>query len=181
MTLGDFDPKYTKMTIADPDRVANLWLQPGDILVERSNTAELVGTVAFYDGPTDWAIFPDLLIRARVNEEVARPQFVAAAMSSERSHRWLRSRAKGLAGSMPKIDQGTIGALTIPSPALRDQDAVLVSLAEAASTAARLSSEVGNARRRADALRNVLLQAAISGRLTGQAPDFDRAEEAAFA
>lgn len=177
VTQGSFDPAYTKMTVAQSDRVSDLWLRPGDILVERANTAELVGTAAYYDGPENWAIFPDLLIRVRVDREVARPQFVAMAMSSERAHRWMRSQAKGLAGSMPKIDQGTVGALMIPNPSLDNQDAALAGLEVVVQASQRLTSGVATARRRADTLRRALLKAAFSGRLTSHASDVDFAEE----
>ena len=63
VTKGDFSAKNVKITSASPERVGDLWLETGDLLVQRSNTPELVGTARAYRGPSNFAIFPDLLIR----------------------------------------------------------------------------------------------------------------------
>ncbi len=68
VTRSEFTESNTKHTVADPSRVRDLWLRPGDILVERANTPELVGISALYTGPSGCAIYPDLIIRVRVNE-----------------------------------------------------------------------------------------------------------------
>ena len=58
VTYGDFSSANTKLTVAVADKVSDLWLKPGDLLVERSNTPELVGTARLYRGPRHFAIFP---------------------------------------------------------------------------------------------------------------------------
>src|ERR1041385_4409592 len=76
VTKGDFSEENTKITIASLEHIGDLWLCPGDILIERSNTPELVGTARLYNGPEKYAIFPDLLLRARVATPIP-PGFVA--------------------------------------------------------------------------------------------------------
>ena len=68
VTKGDFSIENTKLTVADPAKVENLWLEPDDLLIDRSNTPDLVGTTRLYRGPKEFAIFPDLVIRARLRE-----------------------------------------------------------------------------------------------------------------
>jgi len=165
VTRRCFEDRFTKLTTADQHRVSDLWLEPDDILVERSNTAELVGTTALYTGPDRWAIFPDLVIRLRPDPSVVTPRFLAAVMSSERCHRWLRERAKGLAGSMPKIDQMTIAQLPVPVPLLVDQEAFVQQLDSADAAHARLQGATRAARLRSTTLRSSILDAAFSGRL----------------
>ena len=179
VTRGQFTDEFTKLTVADPQKAAGLWLKSGDILVQRANTAELVGTTRRYDGPDHWAIFPDLLIRVRVDESQVTPHYVAAVMQSEAAHRWLRARAKGLAGSMPKIDQSTIGALPIPTPVLEDQRQVASRVADLSQETQRLSKELRRAQAQGVALRRALLHAAFTGRLTCFASDTSRVEELA--
>ena len=181
VTKRDFSNTNTKLTTADPSKVGDLWLEPGDILVQRANTPELVGSTAIYDGPRDWAIFPDLLIRLRIDLKCALPAYVALAMQSQRAHRTLRSRAKGLAGSMPKIDQAAIGALEIPLPCLERQAAILRLAAGTIESTARLRAGAETALARSKNLRRALLAAAFSGHLTGAASDSDRIEELAAA
>ena len=166
VTKREFTDKNTKMTSADPGRVRDLWLRSGDLLVQRSNTAELVGTCALYAGPDDWAIFPDLLIRLRPDESKILPGFLAAGLASDRVHRELRGKAKGLAGSMPKIDQEAIGAQLVPCPDLKTQRRLLVTHDRLQEGLARLLADVGLLRRNQAALRRSLLSAAFSGRLT---------------
>lgn len=113
VTKNAFTEANTKVTVTAPDRARDLWLEPGDVFVQRSNTPALVGTAARYDGPREWAIFPDLLIRLRANEDKIDSRFLAAALQSKPGHDQLRRKAKGLAGSMPKIDQSAIASTMI--------------------------------------------------------------------
>lgn len=179
VTKGVFTDAYTKIAAAEPKRVSGLWLTPGDILVQRSNTPELVGTTAMYSGPPHWAIFPDLMIRLRVDQEAALPKYLTAVLRSERVHRQLRGKAKGLAGSMPKIDQEAIATTLVPVPSLDRQRELIVQLMDIDDTWARLTGALAEARLQGVALRRTLLEAASSGRLTGRASDMAMAKEMA--
>lgn len=181
ITRNEFSDEYTKLTDADAARVRGLWLEPGDILVERSNTPDLVGTAALYNGAPDWAIFPDLAIRVRVNPALASAEYLALSLRSVRTRRYFTSRARGLSGSMPKIDQGTIAGALVPVPSLDRQVQIMEAADEQHAAIDMLSSGIRAARDRSAALRRALLQAAFDGRLTGHASDIDRAGELAFA
>ena len=181
VTKRDFSDTNTKLTSTSREIARGLWLQRGDILVQRSNTPELVGTSARYDGPDDWAIFPDLLIRLRSDESVMDSRFLAAALRSERAHRSLRAKAKGLAGSMPKIDQGALGATLVPLPPLIDQQTVCMQIDEVMAASTRLRDAIVAARRRGGALRRGVLAAAFEGKLTGRHTDAEVIEESAAA
>lgn len=166
VTRNSFNDQFTKIVAVEAERVRDLWLRDGDILVQRSNTPELVGTTAIYRGPNDWAIFPDLLIRLRADESRVSPAYLAAAMRTERVHRRLRAQAKGLAGSMPKIDQAAIGSVLVPLPSSAAQDEVVTRVAEIEEGRNRLASEIQVADGRVQSLRRALLAAAFSGQLT---------------
>ena len=181
VTKRDFSDTNTKLTSTSREIARGLWLQRGDILVQRSNTPELVGTSARYDGPDDWAIFPDLLIRLRSDESVMDSRFLAAALRSERAHRSLRAKAKGLAGSMPKIDQGALGATLVPLPPLIDQQTVCMQIDEVMAASTRLRDAIVAAQRRGGALRRGVLAAAFEGKLTGRHTDAEVIEESAAA
>lgn len=174
VTRHAFTDENTKLTITSADRAAGLWLEPGDVFVQRSNTPDLVGTAARYDGPTDWAIFPDLLIRLRADESKIDSRFLAAALRSEAGHSQLRRRAKGLAGSMPKIDQAAIAATVIPAPELAVQRQIIQQVERASEALNGLRLELGRTRAHSTALRRSLLTAAFSGRLTGAASSQSR-------
>lgn len=177
VTKDAFTEANTKMTVTSSERARGLWLEPGDVFVQRSNTPELVGTTARYDGPREWAIFPDLLIRLRADESKLDGRLLAAALQSKPGHDQLRRKAKGLAGSMPKIDQNAIASTTIPVPALDDQLRLLEAIRNAADARDLLRTELALAQRRSQGLRRALLEAAFSGRLTGDASDMSDAQE----
>ncbi|MCD9902253.1 restriction endonuclease subunit S [Streptomyces sp. MT29] len=174
VTSGEFSDANTKLTVADRDRVKGLWLEPQDLLIQRSNTPELVGTAALFTGARNWAIFPDLLIRVRLNSRVM-PEFVLLELQSKRGRSYFKGRAKGLAGSMPKIDQAAIEDFEISVPALEVQKRIVQRVADERERISRLAAELGKARRRGGSLRNGLLRKAFSGGLVAQ----DRADEPA--
>ncbi|MGA5108517.1 restriction endonuclease subunit S [Streptomyces pseudogriseolus] len=175
VTKGLFDDAHTKMTAADPARISKLWLKPGDILIQRSNTPDLVGTSALYEGPEDWAIFPDLLIRVRTSERLD-PRFAHLVLSSPQTRRYYRSRAKGLAGSMPKIDQETILNTRIPLPDLEVQRQTVEAVTQVVERARRAASTAEAYRAKSSALRRSLLAESFAGRLVPQDPADEPAE-----
>jgi type I restriction enzyme S subunit len=151
--------------VADPQKVRDLWLEPGDLLIERSNTPELVGTARLYRGPRHFAIFPDLLIRARFGPEVL-PEFAELQLHSERARFFFTQNAQGTAGSMPKIDQELITRFPFVLPPLSDQKRIVQQIDA-------LLAHVNAARERLTGVREILkrfcqsvLAAAVSGRLT---------------
>jgi type I restriction enzyme S subunit len=176
VTRDDFSEVHTKLTTADRARVRNLWLEPGDLLIERSNTPELVGTAALFRGKRAWAIFPDLLIRVRVSECVL-PEFLALVLKAEPARRYFRQAAQGIAGSMPKIDQGAVERLPVPLPSLDAQRTLVAKVERQLSLVAAVSAEVEVALRRSAALRRSILKRAFTGTLVPQ----DVADEPASA
>lgn len=179
VTRNSFIDQFTKQTVADPSRITDLWLQPGDILVQRSNTPELVGTAAMYDGPKDWAIFPDLLIRLRANDSVVTSEYLAAALASERAHQQLRAKAKGLAGSMPKIDQNTIASTLVPIPDIDTQCRITDQLDESKANFARFQDAIAAGRARISILHKSVITAAYMGKLTERPIGVELLEELA--
>jgi type I restriction enzyme S subunit len=169
VTRGEFTDENTKLTAADPVKAASLWLEPGDILVERSNTPELVGTAALYKGPQNWAIFPDLLIRVRLNDSVL-AEFVDAVLKSRPTRQYFQRSAQGIAGSMPKIDQGVVERLEVPVPALEEQRRIVAEVEERLSAIDALRAAIERAQRRSASLRRAVLERAFRGELVPQDP-----------
>jgi type I restriction enzyme S subunit len=55
---------------------ARYWLVPGDLLMTRANTQQLVGHVAFYDGRPSPCIYPDKMMRLKIDPQKADARFV---------------------------------------------------------------------------------------------------------
>jgi type I restriction enzyme S subunit len=169
------------MTTADITKVTGVWLEPGDVLVERSNTPELVGTAAMYRGAKDWAIYPDLLIRLRPDRSRMLPEFLELVLTGSRARDYLTSRAKGLSSSMPKIDQPTLASLEVPMPPIEAQRRLLQEWGAVRESLDTLEASSSKALMRSELLRRSLLSVALSGQLFGTASDSDRIEELADA
>lgn len=145
VTRREFTKANLKMTKADPERVADLWLLDGDILVERANTKEMVGLAAMYRGPSDFGIFPDLMIRVRVQEDRIQPRFVAEWLLAEWCRTYFQNRCRGAATSMPKIDHGVVEGVLVPVPPEPEQTegvGLITSLDRASNTATQKLANV---------------------------------------
>lgn len=162
VTEGDFTERNTKRTVAEPRKVAELWAQLGDIYIERSNTPELVGTARLYTGPPAFAFIPDLLIRVRVDVSALRPQFAEIALCSESARRYFRSKAQGIAGTMPKIDQAVVEAFEMPLPPIGEQHRIVAEVDRRLSIVREVEAEVDANLKRAQALRQAVLARAFA-------------------
>ncbi len=116
VTENRIDVSNTKYIKADHERVKDLFIRRNDIFIERSNTLALVGLAALYEGDEPFAIYPDLLVRARANREMILPKILLESILHPRSRTYFRRSAKGTSGSMKKIDQKIIGNLYLPLP-----------------------------------------------------------------
>jgi type I restriction enzyme S subunit len=167
VTRAAFIERNTKLIEQPVRSLDDLWMEPGDIFIQRSNTPELVGTAAMYRGERAWAIFPDLLIRVRPNER-ADPAYLELVLRSTAVRRYFQRSAQGIAGSMPKVSQPIVEGAPIPLPS-RERQVQLVHDCEAHVTAVdRLSAALDAARRRAVQLRRSILAGAFAGQIVPQ-------------
>ncbi len=164
ITEGDFSERNTKLSVATPEKVDGLWSEPGDIYVERSNTPELVGICRHYKGPRHFAFIPDLFIRVRLAPPIL-ATYIETCLLSERGRGFFRSRAQGIAGTMPKIDQETVEAAPIPLPPVVEQTRIVAEVERRLSVVEELEAVVTANLQRAARLRQAVLQKAFTGGL----------------
>jgi type I restriction enzyme S subunit len=103
--------KTSEHTISD----AHYWLQKDDLLITRSNTPELVGHAAIYDGSPSPCIYPDLMMRLVVNEEIVDKRFLLYWLRSVSVRDYIQRNAKGTSPTMKKISQGIVMNIPFPS------------------------------------------------------------------
>jgi len=114
------DQSTTKRLNETIPRSSDLWLRPGDLLVQRSNTIDLVGTAAIYDGPPGAFVYPDLMMRLRLRADTD-PRFIWRYLNSPVGRASMRRLASGSAGSMPKISGARLRTLPVPVPPRSEQ------------------------------------------------------------
>lgn len=176
VTNGDFSLKNVKRTVAQVDRVQDLWLEPGDILIERANTSELVGTSAMFPGPPGYAIFPDLMIRARTLSDVD-PRYVTYFLRAPDTRRYFQEKAQGIAGSMPKIDQAAVEALSVAVAPTRERIQIVAEIERYLSRLDAATAALEAAQKKLKAYRASVLKAAVEGRLVPTEASLARAEK----
>ncbi|GJI91741.1 restriction endonuclease subunit S [Duganella hordei] len=126
-TSGVFKGEHSKFIADDIPMSSDLWLRDGDILVQRGNTIEYVGVPAIYKGERHSYIYPDLMMKLRVSVELDN-DYVCFAMSAPPSRDFLRERASGTSGTMPKINQKTLTSLPIPIPPFAEQQRIVTKI-----------------------------------------------------
>jgi type I restriction enzyme S subunit len=155
-TSGRFDGRYFKYIDHQIDKTSYLWLHENDLLIQRGNSIEYVGVPAIYRGPSYEFIYPDLIMKIRVSEQLS-VDFVHQAMSCEASRNYLRLRATGTSGSMPKINQGTLISLPIPIPPLAEQHRIVAKVARLMSLCDELEDKLHEAKHRSSDFFEVVL------------------------
>ena len=100
-------------------------LEPGDLLISRSNTRERVGLPGIFNEDRCDVSWPDTMMRLRPDTSVARPHFLELFFRSAAGRRQIESFAAGTSASMKKINAGTVRGLSIVLPSSDTQDAIL--------------------------------------------------------
>lgn len=108
--------------------LAKYILKPGDMLFNRTNSAELVGKTAVYDRETV-AVFASYLIRFRLLNDSADPHFVCDYINSQ-SGRSFIERNMGRAIGQVNISASTMHKMPIPMPPIGEQETIAQILRE---------------------------------------------------
>ena len=148
-----YRPREYKRTSLPTSPDAHYWLRPGDLLMTRSNTPELVGHAAIYTGEPAPCIYPDLVMRLPVNRQEADVRFVWYWLQSPLVRDFVRGCAKGTSSTMTKISQGTVHSIPFPSRmSAAEQRDLAANLDEVGKKARLAISFVTKARAQADSL-----------------------------
>lgn len=110
----EYDPLAYKITSEQTAPNAHYWLKQGDLLISRSNSIDLVGNAAIYSGSPAPCIYPDLLMRLAINNQLADSHFVHYWLQSRTVRQYIKANAKGTSPSMKKISQSIVSAIPWP-------------------------------------------------------------------
>lgn len=102
-----------------PDQRQSLCLRHGDIVVNRTNSAELVGKCAVFEAEGEYG-FASYLIRLRLDAARARPWLVAAYINSPEGRRHIVRHTKQMTGQA-NVNLKTLGSLPLALPSLEQQ------------------------------------------------------------
>ncbi len=117
---GGMDLSDLKYMDLDPALRSRYLVKRGDVLFNRTNSAELVGKTAIYRESLEMA-YAGYLVRLRANESTD-PEYLAAFLNTTYSKRVLRGMCKSIIG-MANISASEIQKMSIPKPPLPLQKA----------------------------------------------------------
>jgi type I restriction enzyme S subunit len=123
-----YDGSRATLTSAPTKSGAHYWLERDELLVTRSNTPELVGHAAIYDGTPAEAICCDLIMKMKVNPIKADVRFVHYCFRSPAVRRFVSRRAKGSSGTMNKINKRDVQEIPIPAVTIAEQRRIVARL-----------------------------------------------------
>jgi len=135
--------------------LGDLRLIPGDVLFNRTNSKELVGKTALWDGRFD-AVAASYFIRLRTRPDLANGEFVWAFMNSSFMKRRLFETARGAIGQA-NMNTKELRAFKLPLPPLALQQQFAARLTDLRGIIAQAERALGLARETERALMAHLL------------------------
>ena len=116
---GGLDLSELKWCDVDDEDLQKYTVRRGDLLFNRTNSPELVGKTTVWDRDERFA-FAGYLVRVRLDESLALPEYVAGFLNSPRGKQLLFARAKPSI-NMSNLSAGEFLRLRIPLPSLELQ------------------------------------------------------------
>ena len=162
LTETGFDPAGIKTGRMWSSDVPECTVRAGEILIARSNTPELVGRVALFNGESPGAVASDLTIRIWPGDEV-HGDFLTRYLSFLYLSGYWRERAGGSSGTMKKITRSQILAEKVPVPPFDEQECVAARLAAELAEVTRLRESLSGKLETLDRLPAALLAQAFQG------------------
>ncbi len=174
---GQLDFSDLKYLVLDELSIEDLVLEPGDILFNRTNSAELVGKTAVYKENHPRATFASYLIRVKLNTGYF-PDLLSIVINSPYGRGYIRSVVSQQVGQA-NVNGSKLAAMPIPLPPYKEQKLIVEEVESKLSIADEINSTVDMNLMLAERLRQSILAKAFSGKLVPQEPHDQAA--AAFA
>ena len=137
-------------------------LRPGDVLINRTNSQELVGKAATFDRQDGEWVYASYLVRIQVDTRRVLPEFVTATINSRIGREYVLNTARRAIG-MVNINAKEMAGIPISLPPREVQRELVDRLAEVRRISQQVRSGLGVAD--ADHLSSAVLRKAFAGEL----------------
>ncbi|EKP0311802.1 MULTISPECIES: restriction endonuclease subunit S [Aeromonas] len=111
------------------EKESHLFIRKDDILIQRGNSANYVGSSCLVEGDVDGIIYPDLMMKIMVNHKVS-AKYLSLWLSSPRSRRFMWDRMTGTSGTMPKISKKVVEEIPVMVPVMACQNDIVAKVDE---------------------------------------------------
>jgi type I restriction enzyme, S subunit len=158
-------------------------LVPGDLLVNRVNSRELVGKAAVISSGIEKCVFESKNIRVRILNEVVNPYYLCYHFTLAGTDYFNRN-AQQVVG-MASISQPQIARFPVLLPPLAEQHCIVTEVERRLSICDKLQATIAESLQKAESLRQSILKKAFEGKLLNEkeleearnAPDWEPAEK----
>jgi type I restriction enzyme, S subunit len=150
------------------NEVKEYFLSKGDLLFTRYNgNPNLVGACGLVDNISESVLYPDKLIRVRVEPKVVLPEYLEDYFATDTARRYVESLIKTTAGQYG-IAGGDLKSIPVPVPPLAEQQRIANEVDRRLSVAQELEAAIAASLARAGRLRKAVLKRAFEGKLVEQ-------------
>jgi type I restriction enzyme S subunit len=162
---GTFDEAEHKALPAGETPLPEYEIRPGDILMSRANTRELLGSAALVGSVRPRLLLCDKLYRLKVRGDLIVPAYLMLLLGTAPARFQLERESTGASGSMQNISQETLANMLVPLPPLQEQARVVELVRAETARMAEVVGRVRQAMERLVALRTALITAAVTGQI----------------
>ena len=166
---GELDFSDLKYLARDDPETLKTTLIPGDLLFNRTNSAELVGKTAVYKASHPPASFASYLIRVSLSCDVA-PAYVCGCINSQHGRLYI-NQVKNQQVGQANVNGTKLAGMPVPLPPLAEQRRIVAEVERRLSVIQQAEATVEANLKRAERLRQSILQQAFSGKLVPQDPN----------
>jgi len=158
VTWGRFQPEENKELPYSLEPRPEIEVAPGDFLISRANTAELVArsVVVPLNAPRK-LMMSDKIIRFRFNDKVD-ADYINLVHASPFARAYYARVAGGTSSSMKNVSQSQIRALKIPIPPLAEQQRIVAKVEELLALCDALKARLGDVAETRRHLANAIVE-----------------------
>jgi type I restriction enzyme S subunit len=142
-------------------------LHDGDVLFNRTNSADLVGKSAVYKNPYPKAAFASYLIKVKVNKEVYDPDMLSYFINSPYGRRYISSVATQQVGQA-NVNGTKLSLMPVPLPPRIEQRKMVERIRSLISMVDEVEESVRQADYYIDRMNASVLAKAFTGKLVPQ-------------
>jgi type I restriction enzyme S subunit len=160
VSWGVFKPEENKALPKGMTGRPDCEVKPGDFLLSRANTEELVARSVVVDQTPPRLMMSDKIVRFTFSDDIERA-FINLANASDSSRAYYVRNASGTSSSMKNIGREVMCNLPIPLPPLAEQRRIVAKVDQLMALVDKLETQIANSRATAAKLLD-----AIVGELT---------------
>ena len=170
LRMGNYDERgvmdYSKVKHVElsDSEFAKYKLEKGDILFNRTNSKELVGKTAIYDGALEDAVFASYLIRVFIDEDKILPEYFVNYLNSPLGRAEMDKKSKQ-AVSQANINTSELNNMRLLLPSLEDQKEILRKFRQAQESLISIEKESKEVERVIENLPKSILKDTFRGEL----------------